>query len=83
MLGSAAAQGELQFYRIVGDEIPASLTGTGGDPARGRSIVVDRRPGACLLCHSGPFPEEKFQEIWRPTWPVWGRAGRQVRCGCG
>jgi galactonate dehydratase len=42
MLASAAAQGELQFYRIVGDKIPASLTGTGGDPARGRSIVAMR-----------------------------------------
>lgn len=24
-------------------------------------IVVDRRLGLCLLCHSGPFPEERFQ----------------------
>jgi sulfur-oxidizing protein SoxX len=22
---------------------------------------LDRRLGACLLCHTGPFPEEKFQ----------------------
>ncbi|MBV8033232.1 MAG: sulfur oxidation c-type cytochrome SoxX [Betaproteobacteria bacterium] len=32
-----------------------------GDPARGRSIVTDRQAGLCLLCHSGPFPEERFQ----------------------
>lgn len=31
------------------------------DPARGRAIVLDRRLGLCLLCHSGPFPDEKFQ----------------------
>jgi L-cysteine S-thiosulfotransferase len=53
--------GSLLPYQIVGDAIPASLTGTAGDPARGRAIAVDRRLGTCLLCHSGPFPEEKFQ----------------------
>ena len=63
----AVAQGEeLLGYAIVGDAIPASLTGTGGDPARGRAIVVDRRLGACLLCHTGPFPEEKFQGTLAP-----------------
>lgn len=43
------------------DPLPASLTGAKGDPARGRAIVVDRQVGMCLLCHSGPFPEESFQ----------------------
>ena len=43
------------------DSLPASLTGAKGDPARGRAIVVDRQVGMCLLCHSGPFPEEPFQ----------------------
>jgi sulfur-oxidizing protein SoxX len=42
------------------DEIPVSLTGSNGDPARGRAIVVDRQVGLCLLCHSGPFPEQRF-----------------------
>jgi sulfur-oxidizing protein SoxX len=42
------------------DEIPASLTGSKGDPARGRAIVVDRQVGLCLLCHSGPFAEQRF-----------------------
>lgn len=27
----------------------------------GRSIVASRQTGLCLLCHSGPFPEERFQ----------------------
>ena len=46
----------------MGDEgIPASLTGAKGDPARGRAIVANRRVGLCLLCHTGPFPEERFQ----------------------
>jgi L-cysteine S-thiosulfotransferase len=43
------------------DGIPRSLTGAKGDPARGRAIVANRQVGLCLLCHSGPFPEERFQ----------------------
>ena len=51
----------LQPYEIVGDAIPAPLIETPGDAARGRAIVVNRRVGLCLLCHTGPFPEEKLQ----------------------
>lgn len=43
------------------DSIPASLTGAKGDPVRGRALVASRQVGLCLLCHSGPFPEERFQ----------------------
>ena len=43
------------------DDLPASLTGAKGDPARGRAIVANRQVGLCLLCHSGPLPEERFQ----------------------
>ena len=43
------------------DSLPDSLTGAKGDPARGRAIVSNRQVGLCLLCHSGPFPEERFQ----------------------
>ena len=43
------------------DELPASLTGAKGEPQRGRAIVANRQVGLCLLCHSGPFPEERFQ----------------------
>lgn len=46
---------------VVGDAIPASLTGGPGDAVRGRAIVVDRTRGLCLLCHAGPFPEVRFQ----------------------
>jgi len=41
--------------------ISESLTGSKGDPARGRAIVANRQVGLCLLCHRGPFPEERFQ----------------------
>ena len=43
------------------DAIDTSLTGMPGDPVRGRAILVNRQVGLCLLCHSGPFPEERFQ----------------------
>ena len=43
------------------DAIPESLTGAKGDPARGRAIVANRQVGLCLLCHSGPFPQERLQ----------------------
>jgi sulfur-oxidizing protein SoxX len=49
------------------DAIPDSLTGARGDPTRGRAIVTDRRVGLCLLCHSGPFPEERFQGNLAPS----------------
>jgi sulfur-oxidizing protein SoxX len=32
-----------------------------GDAEKGRAIVTNRQVGLCLLCHSGPFPEERFQ----------------------
>jgi sulfur-oxidizing protein SoxX len=51
----------LRSYEIVGDAIPQPLTGIRGDPVRGRAIVVDRQRGLCLLCHAGPFPEQRFQ----------------------
>jgi L-cysteine S-thiosulfotransferase len=63
---SAAAQQSLQPYEIVGDSIPGSLTQAVGDRARGRVIVLHRRLGACLLCHTGPFPEERFQGTLAP-----------------
>ena len=66
--GAATAQPPtpLRPYRVVGDAIPESLTGQHGDPARGRVIVV-KRENTCLLCHSGPFPEERFQGDLSPN----------------
>jgi sulfur-oxidizing protein SoxX len=46
---------------ITGDSIFESLSTEPGDAARGRLIVASRQTGLCLLCHSGPFPEERFQ----------------------
>ena len=68
LLASAAAAGDagLVPYPVVGDAITVSLTGTAGDPARGRAIVVNRQVGLCLLCHSGPFREERLQGSLAP-----------------
>jgi L-cysteine S-thiosulfotransferase len=66
-LGAAGgAQEALRPFAVVGEAIPASLTGAKGDPARGRAIVLNRQVGLCLLCHSGPFPEERFQGNMAP-----------------
>src|SRR5262249_4535865 len=60
------AEEGLRPYVIVGDAITASLTGTKGDPARGKAIVLNRQVALCLLCHSGPFPEERLQGNMAP-----------------
>ena len=51
------------------------------DPERGRSIVTDRQRGFCLLCHSGPYPEEKFQGDLAPalTELVQGKSADELR----
>lgn len=59
---------------IVGDAIAVSLTGTAGNAQRGRAIVANRNVGLCLLCHSGPFPEERFQGNLAP--PLNGAGSR-------
>jgi len=53
-------------YKVEGDAIPTALTNERGDPARGRAIVVNRQAGMCLLCHTGPFPEEALQGTLAP-----------------
>ena len=69
----AAAQPLVQ-YEVVGDTIPRSLTGGPGDAARGRAIVANRQKGLCLLCHSGPIAEERFQGNLAP--PLDGAGAR-------
>jgi L-cysteine S-thiosulfotransferase len=65
-LGSVASAQGLRTYDIIDDAIPASLTGTAGDATRGRALVVDRS-STCILCHSGPFPEQNFQGDVAPS----------------
>jgi sulfur-oxidizing protein SoxX len=63
----------LQPYAVAGDAIPDSLTGLPGDAVRGRALVI-ARSSTCILCHSGPFPEEKFQGDLAPD--LTGSGGR-------
>ena len=51
---------------MTGDAIAQSLTGTPGDAERGLKIVTNRQVGLCLLCHSGPYPQERFQGTMAP-----------------
>jgi len=67
MTTAAQADDSLRPYVVVGDAIPRSLTGAGGDAARGRAIVLNRQVGLCLLCHSGPYPQERFQGTLAPS----------------
>lgn len=66
LLAPAASADDLRPFRITGDAIVAPLTEQRGDPARGRAIVVDRQTGLCLLCHTGPFPGQRFQGTLAP-----------------
>ena len=61
-----AAQQALRAYVVRGDAITDSLTGKPGDAARGRALVLERT-STCILCHSGPFPETKFQGDLAPS----------------
>jgi L-cysteine S-thiosulfotransferase len=51
----------------AGDTMMQPLTATPGDATRGRAIVANRQVGLCLLCHTGPFPEERFQGNLAPS----------------
>lgn len=46
---------------VVGDALPRPLTDVPGNAVQGRLIVASRQTGLCLLCHTGPIPEERFQ----------------------
>jgi sulfur-oxidizing protein SoxX len=66
VLPCAAPAESLQSVVVVGDAIPASLTGAPGNATRGRALVVERT-STCILCHNGPFPEQKFQGDLAPS----------------
>ena len=44
---------------IVGDSLPAPLA-AGGDPARGRALLIARENANCVLCHAVPDPQIPF-----------------------
>ncbi|MBL8834508.1 MAG: sulfur oxidation c-type cytochrome SoxX [Rhodospirillales bacterium] len=70
----AAMPASAADYVVTGDAIERPLEGAIGDAARGRAIVANRTLGLCLLCHSGPIPEERFQGNLAP--PLDGAGSR-------
>jgi sulfur-oxidizing protein SoxX len=56
-----ASAAPLTPYEVSGDAILQPLTTSPGNAGRGRAIVANRQLGLCLLCHTGPLPEERFQ----------------------
>ena len=65
-LPCVADQQGLRDYAVIGDAIPTSLTGMPGNATSGRALVLERT-STCILCHSGPFPETKFQGDLAPS----------------
>lgn len=64
LLGVAVltAQAEtLVPYQQVDGSVPRPLTAVAGDVQRGRALVANRQLGLCLLCHTAPIAEERFQ----------------------
>ena len=60
LLGALSFSGVFA-QEIVAGQIEKPLTATPGDAQHGRAIVLSRQTGLCILCHNGPFPEERFQ----------------------
>jgi sulfur-oxidizing protein SoxX len=60
-IGDSCLADQLAQFTVVGNVIPGSLTGMPGRCGARPFDRAHRAVGLCLLCHSGPFPEERFQ----------------------
>jgi len=57
----AAETPKLVNYKIVDESsIPLSLTGKKGNSDKGRKLVINRKKGNCLACHTMPIPEQPY-----------------------
>ena len=59
--------GALAALACAGARAGEGVGAGAGDAARGRAIVANRQLGLCLLCHSAPIPEERFQGNLAPS----------------
>ena len=66
MMAVVAFPAAAAAFEVVGDAIPAPLTDVAGDPVRGRAVVAGRQVGTCVLCHAGPFPDERLPATIAP-----------------
>lgn len=70
---SLAADALVPFL-VVGDGIPAPLTGSPGDPRSGRVAAANSTQGNCAICHAMPIPEVPvFGNLGPPLDGVGGR----------
>lgn len=60
VLAVSAQSAQMPNVTIVDQTIPASLTGKPGDAANGLKVVINRKKGNCLACHTMPIPKEQF-----------------------
>lgn len=80
ILGTAVTSGPVaaEAVKFAVDEvnfsIPESLTGRPGDSANGKKVVLNRKLGNCLDCHSMPIPDQQFHGNVGP--PLYGVANR-------
>lgn len=63
--GDASAQpppeGSVLPFEVAGDAVANPLGRLEGDAERGKAVVLDRRRGNCLICHTFPLEGEPFQ----------------------
>lgn len=60
LVAPPATANDVAPYRVTGDTIVESLTGSPGDPVRGRDVVIGRDAGNCQLCHAVPQSTDRF-----------------------
>ena len=63
----AAAPATAQAVAQVRDDRINHPLAAAGDPARGQAIAADRQQGLCLLCHSAPLADTRFQGNLAPS----------------
>ena len=54
------------FDALAQQEMTQPLQGLIGQADRGRTLVSNKQKSLCLLCHQGPFPEDRFQGNMAP-----------------
>lgn len=57
---TVAEPGLVPYIITDGKTVNNSLTGTPGDPVKGRALAINRKKGNCLACHALPIPEQSF-----------------------
>ena len=70
LLATPAVGQALVAYTVQGEGASARIKqplAAPGDAARGRAIAASRQQGLCVLCHSLPVVEERFQGNLAPN----------------